>query len=45
MQNHSSLQNNYIRDGFGLITKDRNLTNAGLFATFIIRIDDVTATH
>ncbi len=44
IQNHSSLQNNYIRDGFWAYNKDQELTNAGLFATFIIRIDDVTAT-
>jgi hypothetical protein len=44
IQNHSSLQNNYIRDGFWAYNKGQELTNAGLFATFIIRIDDVTAT-
>src|SRR5438128_1397491 len=43
IQNHSSLQNNYIRDGFWAYKKDQELQNAGLFATFIIRIDDVTA--
>jgi Peptidase S46 len=42
IQNHSSLQNNYIRDGFWAYNKDQELTNPGLFATFIIRIDDVT---
>jgi Peptidase S46 len=44
IQNHSSLQNNYIRDGFWAYNKDQELKNPGLFATFIIRIDDVTAT-
>lgn len=43
IQNHSSLQNNYIRDGFWAYNKGQELTNPGLFATFIIRIDDVTA--
>ncbi len=43
VQNHSSIQNNYIRDGFWAYNKDQELQNAGLFATFIIRIDDVTA--
>lgn len=43
IQNHSSLQNNYIRDGFWAYNKDQELKNPGLFATFIIRIDDVTA--
>ncbi|MFZ1305619.1 MAG: S46 family peptidase [Ferruginibacter sp.] len=42
IQNHSSLQNNYIRDGFWAYNKDQELTNPSLFATFIIRIDDVT---
>jgi len=43
IQNHSSIQNNYIRDGFWAYNHDQELKNAGLFATFIIRIDDVTA--
>jgi len=42
IQSHSSLQNNYIRDGFWAYNKGQELTNPGLFATFIIRIDDVT---
>lgn len=42
VQNHSSLQNNYIRDGFWAYSKEQELTNPGLTATFIIRIDDVT---
>jgi hypothetical protein len=44
IQNHSSLQNNYIRDGFWAASNKDELPNAGLTATFIIRIDDVTAT-
>ncbi|HEX2683787.1 MAG TPA: S46 family peptidase [Ferruginibacter sp.] len=43
IQNHSSIQNNYIRDGFWAYNKGQELQNPGLFATFIIRIDDVTA--
>lgn len=42
IQNHSTLQNNYIRDGFWSKNQSEELTNPGLFATFIIRIDDVT---
>ncbi len=42
IQNHSSLQNNYIRDGFWARNHAEELPNAGLTATFIIRIDDVT---
>lgn len=43
IQNHSSLQNNYIRDGFWAYNKGQELQNPGLFATFIISIDDVTS--
>jgi Peptidase S46 len=44
IQNHSSVQNNYIRDGFWAYNHGQELQNPSLFATFIIRIDDVTAT-
>ncbi len=44
IQNHSSIQNNYIRDGFWAYNHGQELQNPALFATFIIRIDDVTAT-
>lgn len=43
IQNHSSVQNNYIRDGFWAYNRGQELQNPGLFATFIIRIDEVTA--
>jgi hypothetical protein len=42
IQTHSSVQNNYIRDGFWAYNHDQELRNEGLFATFIIRIEDVT---
>jgi hypothetical protein len=42
IQNHSSLQNNYIRDGFWAYNNGQELQNPGLFATFIISIDEVT---
>lgn len=42
IQNHSSLQNNYIRDGFWAKNNGEELPNKGLFVTFIVRIDDVT---
>ena len=42
IQNHSSLQNNYIRDGFWAKNFGEELPNKGLFVTFIVRIDDVT---
>lgn len=42
IQNHSSIQHNYIKDGFWAYNRDQELPNEGLFATFIIRIEDVT---
>ena len=43
VQNHSSVQNNYIRDGFWAYNPSQELQNEGLFATFIIRIEDVSS--
>lgn len=42
IQNHSTLENNYIRDGFWAQNNAKEIPNAGLFVTFIVRIDDVT---
>lgn len=42
IQNHSTLQNNYIKDGFWAKTNQEELPNKGLFVTFIVRIDDVS---
>ncbi len=42
IQNHSSLEHNYINDGFWSKNKNEEPTNPGLTATFIIRIEDVT---
>src|ERR1700752_162338 len=42
IQNHSTLDRNYIRDGFWAKTNNEEIPNAGLFVTFIIRIEDVT---
>ncbi|HRF19201.1 MAG TPA: S46 family peptidase, partial [Chitinophagaceae bacterium] len=42
IQNHSTIQNNYIRDGFWARNNAEEIPNPGLFVTFIIRIDDVT---
>lgn len=43
IQSHTSLQNNYIRDGFWAKSHASELKNEALTATFIIRIEDVTA--
>jgi Peptidase S46 len=42
VQNHSSLEHNYIRDGFWAKNNSEELRNPGLFVTFIIRIEDVS---
>ena len=39
---HSSLENDYLTDGFWAKTKEEELRNPGLTATFISRIEDVT---
>lgn len=42
IQNHSTLDRNYIRDGFWAKNFGEELPNPTLFVTFIVRIDDVT---
>lgn len=42
IQNHSSLEHNYIRDGFWAKNNSEELPNTGLFVTFIVRIEDVS---
>lgn len=42
IQAHSTLDKNYLRDGFWAMNKSEELPNAGLFAKFIDQIHDVT---
>ena len=42
IQQHSSLENNYLKDGFWAMSKSEELTNSGLTATFLVSIKDVT---
>ncbi len=42
IQNHSTLQRNYIRDGFWAANYGEEITNQGMFVTFIVRIEDVS---
>jgi hypothetical protein len=42
IQYHSSVENNYLKNGFWAKTRSDELVNPDLFATFIVRIDDVT---
>jgi len=42
IQKHSSEEHNYLTDGFWAMSRDKELKNVGLTATFIVRIEDVT---
>ena len=42
VQNHSTLEHNYIRDGFWARNYGEEIPNPGLYVTFIVRIEDVT---
>ena len=42
IQNHSTLENDYLEHGFWARSLDEELPNPGVTATFIIRIEDVT---
>jgi len=42
IQNHSTLEHNYIRDGFWARNNGEEIPNKGLFVTFIVRIEDVS---
>jgi len=42
IQSHSSLENNYLKNGFWAMSNEEELANPGLTATFINEIIDVT---
>jgi len=42
VQNHSTLEHNYLRDGFWANSNSEELPNPGLFVTFIVKIEDAT---
>ena len=42
IQSHSSLEHDYLTDGFWAKTRKDELKNPGLTATFIVRMEDVT---
>ena len=42
IQDHSSLEHDYLKDGFWAVDHSAELRNNGLTATFIIRMEDVT---
>jgi hypothetical protein len=39
---HSSLENDYLTDGFWAMDKSEELSNPGLTVTFLVRMEDVT---
>jgi hypothetical protein len=42
IQSHSSVEKNYLRDGFWAYKKEEELPNPELFVRFLIRMEDVT---
>jgi hypothetical protein len=42
IQSHSSVDKDYLKNGFWALDKSQELKNPGLTATFIVRIEDVT---
>ncbi len=43
VQKHSSVENNYIHDGFWAKSREEELPNKGLTVKFLVRIDDFTS--
>ncbi|MCT4630757.1 S46 family peptidase [Winogradskyella sp.] len=42
IQSHSSLENDYLKDGFWAMSLEEELPNEGLFIEFIVSIHDIT---
>jgi hypothetical protein len=42
IQKHSSIEHDYLKDGFWAMSKEEELANEALTATFFIRMEDVT---
>ncbi len=42
IQRHSSLENDYLTDGFWAMSREEELSNPGLTVTFLVRMEDVT---
>lgn len=42
IQQHSSLEKNYLRDGFWAMSMEEELSNPGITASFMISMEDVT---
>ena len=42
IQSHSSVEHDYLRDGFWAMNRDEELPNPGKTVTFLVRVEDVT---
>tara|TARA_B110000879_G_scaffold31341_1_gene42897 strand:+ start:3875 stop:6274 length:2400 start_codon:yes stop_codon:yes gene_type:complete len=42
IQEHSTVANDYLKDGFWAMSRDEELPNEGLFASFLVSIESVT---
>ena len=42
IQSHSSLEHDYLKDGFWAMSLDEELPNKGLWVAFLVRMEDVT---
>lgn len=42
IQKHSSVEHDYLKDGFWAMTMEEELPNPGLTVSFLVRMDDVT---
>ncbi|MDF2455613.1 MAG: dipeptidyl-peptidase 7, Serine peptidase family [Cytophagaceae bacterium] len=45
VQSLSSVEKNYVNNGFWAMNKNEELPNAGLSITFLVRVEDVTANY
>ena len=43
IQKHSSVEHDYLKDGFWALTRDQELPNPGLTVSFLDRMEDVTS--
>ncbi len=43
IQSHSSVEHDYLQDGFWAMTREEELPNPGKSVTFLVRIEDVTS--
>jgi hypothetical protein len=43
IQNHSTVEHDYLNNGFWAMSKEEELPNPGLSVTFLVRLEDVTS--